>query len=273
MPSRARSARARSPGPARAIRTVCNMSEKAGAASETKKSHVVLADVLSDSSIRYIGFIAACIGKLSVVVSALLLSGPCWMLISLCGPHMPNLFVPVLMAGGLRLALVFCNLVQQALEDGVLERWETFGIIARFTCDVFITAHAVFPQPIFNTIVGGSFTSGDAARAAHMRASRWVWRQTVGFPAEYFAAVAVLVYIFARTKQPGLNAIYRAEGSSLVPWHCCKYCHEYLLDCICRTHANASDQFPPGNGSLVRPSFGKWTLVLCDLLLMVADYK
>lgn len=212
MPSRARSARARSPGPARAIRTVCNMSEKAGAASETKKSHVVLADVLSDSSIRYIGFTAACIGKLSAVVSALLLSGPCWMLISLCGPHMPNLFVPVLMAGGLRLALVFCNLVQQALEDGVLERWETFGIIARFTCDVFITAHAVFPQPIFNTIVGGSFTSGDAARAAHMRASRWVWRQTVGFPAEYFAAVAVLVYIFARTKQPGLNAIYRAPA-------------------------------------------------------------
>jgi len=175
----------------------------------TGKGHLQLADVLSETSLRYIASAAAVLGKLAAFLSALLMSGPCWLLISLCGPHMPHLFVPVLIAAALRLLLVACNLVQQALDDGVLELWETCGIITRFLCDALVTANAVFPQPIFTTIVGGSFSSGDAARAAHMRASRWLWRTTVSISAEYILLPAMSFFF--------LYQRYKSYKKSMVP--------------------------------------------------------
>ena len=153
------------------------------------------------TALQPVGKAASMVGRASAFLSALLLSQPVWCCIFICGPHMPNLFVPTLLAAALRLGMVFCNLVHQALEDGLLEPWEFFCILFRFFCDVLVTAYAVFPQPVFTTVVGGSFSGGDAARAGHMRASRWLWRLTVGFPAlEMLLPLAVLCYFCVKSK-------------------------------------------------------------------------
>jgi hypothetical protein len=165
-------------------------------------------------TLKHIGAMAAILGKIAAVLSALLLSGPVWMAISICGPHMPLLFVPTLFSAVLRLVLVLCHLIQEALVDGELDKWEILGVGVRFVSDVLVTASAVLPQPLFITVIGGSFTSGDAARAAHMRTSRWVWRLTVGLSVEYIVALAVLIYIVV----PRLSArFYEKIQNALVP--------------------------------------------------------
>lgn len=151
------------------------------------------------SAYGFIGKISIFLVRVFAFLSALILSPPVWCCIFICGPHMPNLFLPTLLAAALRLFMVFFNLVQKAFEDGLLEPWEFCCVLFRFLCDVLVTAYAVFPQPVFTTIVGGPFTSGDAARASHMRASRWLWRTTVDFPAlEMVLPLAVLCFILIK---------------------------------------------------------------------------
>jgi hypothetical protein len=55
--------------------------------------------------------------------------------------------------------------------------------------------NAVFPQPVFITLIGGTFESGDAARSFHMRMSRWLWRLTVRLPVEVVIALAIFTYL------------------------------------------------------------------------------
>jgi len=146
------------------------------------------------------------LSKVAALLSALLLSGPVWMCISLAGPHMPELFVPTLIAAVLRLGLVFSHLLQETLDDGIIEPWEVVGVTIRFLSDVLITMNCVFPQPIFTTLIGGPFAGGDAARAGHMRMSRWLWRLTVNTPVELLVVMAVLIKVL-----PG-SIVAKANG-------------------------------------------------------------
>ena len=142
-------------------------------------------------------------GTIAGLLSAVILSGPVWAIIYLAGPHMPNLYIPTACAAGLRLFLDLCYLGRGALADGQLTRWEVVGVSARWLCDVLVTAHALFPQPFFITIVGGPFSGGDAARAGHMRASRWLWRQSVDMSAELVLILAVIIYLLGKRMRRG----------------------------------------------------------------------
>ena len=100
--------------------------------------------------------------------SALLSSGPVWLALSLAGPSMPGLWSAVAISSVLRLSFRFCLLLSNALADGKLEAKEAFGVLAAFIAKCVVTTNAIMPQPMFVTVVGGAFSSGDAARAAHM---------------------------------------------------------------------------------------------------------
>lgn len=103
--------------------------------------------------------------------------------------------MPMMCAAAFRLLLVFCHLVRKALVDGELDMWEVCASCVRFASDVLVTMNAVFPQPVFITLIGGTFEGGDAARSFHMRMSRWLWRLTVRLPVEVVISFAVFTYL------------------------------------------------------------------------------
>lgn len=49
----------------------------------------------------------------------------------------------------------------------------------RLASATLIAMSAVLPQPMFGTIVGGTYTMGVAGRAGLNQVGRWVWRETV----------------------------------------------------------------------------------------------
>ena len=150
-------------------------------------------------------------GTFAGLLSAVILSGPVWAIIYLAGPHMPNLYIPTAVAALLRLFLDLCYLAREALADGKLTRREVVGVSARWFCDVLVTAYALLPQPIFITIIGGAFSGGDAARAGHMRASRWLWRQSIDMSAELVLTLALFAYLLGKRMR-------RSEMGSAPAW-------------------------------------------------------
>ena len=161
--------------------------------------------------VRFALFIAACA---SGTASALLASAPVWFAISLAGPHNPSLWAPMAAAAALKLGLELCLLIREALEDGKLEGHEIVGVTLSLLTKTIVTANALLPQPVFTTILGGSFTSGDAARAGHLRLSRWLWRATAG--TSFFVAVAIALALWAL----GRLVLAKLHGHpGLVPVH------------------------------------------------------
>lgn len=242
----AKRARRKSPGRTKSL-SMPEAPEK-GPALAGKSAHAEEAPRAS-GTLQAVGRLAEMFEKLAAVLSALLLSWPVWLVINMCGPHMPRLFVPMLLAAALRLVLVLCHLVQvtihpvgcpamppcqcnflclfsrertaqKALVDGELDRLELLGVLVRFMSEVLVTVHAVLPQPIFITLIGGSFAGGDAARASHMRASRWIWRHTVHVPVEVLLSLAGVIYFcpwVLRAVHEMMPKLWRQSLSQMVP--------------------------------------------------------
>eukprot|EP00037_Helgoeca_nana_P017958 m.171263 g.171263 ORF g.171263 m.171263 type:complete len:498 (+) comp24226_c0_seq2:459-1952(+) len=109
--------------------------------------------------------------------SAVLTSGPvAWML--WIAPH--STFGVRLVAVIVHLCFLAATYLGHALNVPSVHRPRAVAVAGlRLASATLIAMSAVLPQPMFGTIVGGTYTMGVAGRAGLNQVGRWVWRETV----------------------------------------------------------------------------------------------
>lgn len=102
-------------------------------------------------------------------------------------------------AGALAAVLRVSFLAIRLLSDpSTFRSWRAAGTAAlRFVATLVVNMLAVLPQPIFLSVVGGAFGSGDAGKVASLRLGRGLWRASAGGLDALTAIVAGLLAYYA----------------------------------------------------------------------------
>ena len=129
-------------------------------------------------------------------------------------PADDRLFAVSVIAGVLRISALFLFLVSEPSSRSSVRA--VLASAGRLVASALVNVAALLPQPLFITLVGGPFSSGEAAKVVSLRLARNLWSATVGATPVPMGMAALFGYYAVKhwKTEAGLSVAYAGGAAA-----------------------------------------------------------